>query len=120
MNVVDNRTTRKDNNKYQTTSLIYDQNSMAIITKIIKSNSHQIKLKRNNLTYNSIEKIGDVSSMQLLTGQAKEQRGGKFKNTFPFLKTINFTVIKVIRCQLKSLNVHLYLHRNQLRHVIVQ
>ena len=34
----------------------------------------------------------------------KEQIGAKFKNAFPFLKTINFTVINVIRYQLKSLN----------------
>ena len=33
----------------------------------------------------------------------KEQRGAKFKNTFLFLKTIKFTVINVIRYQLKSL-----------------
>ena len=31
MKVVDNRTTGKDNNKYQTTNIIYDQNSMSII-----------------------------------------------------------------------------------------
>ena len=33
----------------------------------------------------------------------KLQRVAKFKNTFPFLKTIKFTVINVIRYQLKSL-----------------
>ena len=33
----------------------------------------------------------------------KEQIGAKFKNTFPFLQTINFAVINVIRYQLKSL-----------------
>ena len=62
MNVVDNRTTRKDKNKYQTTNIIYDQNLMFIINKIItKSNSHQIKPKQNNLTYTSLEKnLGPV------------------------------------------------------------
>ena len=42
--------------------------------------------------------------------------GAKFKNTFSFLKTISFTVINVIRCQLKSLK---YLQRKQLKHVII-
>ena len=46
MEVVDNRTTRKDNNKNQTINIIYDQNSMSVKEKIItKSNSHQIKTK---------------------------------------------------------------------------
>ena len=50
MNVVDNMTTRKDNNKYQKTNIIYDQNSISIINKIkTKSNSHQKKSKQNNL-----------------------------------------------------------------------
>ena len=31
MNVADNMTTRKDNDKYQTTNIIYDQNSIYII-----------------------------------------------------------------------------------------
>ena len=58
MNVVYNKTTRKDINKYQTANTIYDQNSMAIINKIVtKSNSQQIKNKRNNLTCTSLEKI---------------------------------------------------------------
>ena len=51
MNVIDNRINRKENNKYQTTNTIYDQNLMAIINKIIKSNSHQIKTKQNNLIF---------------------------------------------------------------------
>ena len=46
MRVVGNRTTRKNNNKNKTTNIIYDQNSMYIIERIItKSNSHQIKTK---------------------------------------------------------------------------
>ena len=32
-----------------------------------------------------------------------EQIGAKIRNTFPFLKTINFTVINVIRYQLKPI-----------------
>ena len=64
MNVVDNMTTRKHNNKYQTTIIIYDQNSISVINKMItKSNSHQIKSKRNNLTYTSLDKIWNLSSM---------------------------------------------------------
>ena len=31
MNAVDNKTNRKDNNKYQKTNIIYDQNSMSIM-----------------------------------------------------------------------------------------
>ena len=46
MKVVDNRTTRKDNNINQITNIIYDKNLMSIIEKIItKSNSQQIKTK---------------------------------------------------------------------------
>ena len=40
MKVVDNRTTRKDNNKNQTTNIIYDHNSMSIL----KKNHNKIKL----------------------------------------------------------------------------
>ena len=57
MNVVDNRNTKKGNNKYQTTNIMYDKNSISIINKIItKSKSHQIKPEQNNLTYAPIEK----------------------------------------------------------------
>ena len=73
MNVVDKRTTRKENNKYQTTNIIYDQNSMAI-NIIIKSTSHQIKPKRNNLTYTSLEKIGDCPQCDSLTGRPKRAK----------------------------------------------
>ena len=34
MKIVDNRATRKDNNKNQTTNIIYDQNSNKIYNKI--------------------------------------------------------------------------------------
>ena len=67
MKVVDNRSTRRDNNKNETTNIFYDQNSMSIIEKItLKSNSHQIKTKKNNLTYDSLEKIWDLSPMLLI------------------------------------------------------
>ena len=57
MNVVVIRTTRKDNKKYQTTNIIYDQKSVVVINKIItKSNLHQIKPKRNDMTYTSLER----------------------------------------------------------------
>ena len=56
MKVIVNRTTKKDKNKYQLTNIINDQKSMALINEIIiKSNSHQIKPKRNNLTYTSLK-----------------------------------------------------------------
>ena len=55
MNVVDDMTTRKDNNKYQTTNIIFDQNSISIINKVItKSNS--VKSEQNYLTYTWLEK----------------------------------------------------------------
>ena len=58
MNVVDNMTTRKDNNKYQKTNIIYDQNSISIKNNIItKSILHQIKHKQNIWTNISLEKI---------------------------------------------------------------
>ena len=61
MNVVDNKTTRQDNHKYQTTNFIYDKNSMSIINKIItKSNSHLIKPERNDLALTSIKNMGTV------------------------------------------------------------
>ena len=53
---------------------------MAIINKIIKSNSHQIKPKQNNLTYTSLEKVGDLFSMRLVnrtTKKSKEVRSSK-------------------------------------------
>ena len=54
MKVVDNRTTRKDNNKNQTTDIFYAENSVSVIKKIItKSNSHQMKPKQNSLSYTS-------------------------------------------------------------------
>ena len=81
-----NRTTRKHNNKYQTTNIIYDQKSVAIINKIItKSNSHQIKPKQNNLTYVSLEKIGDLSSMRLFNwsiNKSNEVRSSKIRFHF--------------------------------------
>ena len=61
---------------------------MSIIEKIItKSNSHQIKTKK----------------------KPKTKTKAKFKNTFPFFKTINFTVIYVIRYQLKPVKMFIYI-----------
>ena len=87
MSVIDNRTTRKDNNKYQTTNIIYNQNSISIIKEIITtSNPHQIKPKRNNLTKTSLEKNGTCPQCDWLIGRQKEQKGAKVQNTFLFLK----------------------------------
>ena len=47
--------------------------------------------------------LGPVSNATVQEVGKTKQIGAKFKKTFPFLKTINFTVINVIRCQLKSL-----------------
>ena len=77
---------------------------MSTIKKFItKSNSRQIKSKQTSLTYTSSGKIWERFSMQLVNRSTKKQRGAKLKNTFLFLKTINFTVINVIRYHLKSL-----------------
>ena len=41
MEVVDYRTAKQDNNKIKLKNTIYDQNSMSIIKKVTKSNSHK-------------------------------------------------------------------------------
>ena len=68
MKVIDNRTTRKDNNKNQKTNIIYDQNS-----NITKSIINKIKLasdkNQNNLTGTSLENIWDLSLLRLVTGR---------------------------------------------------
>ena len=75
MNVVDNMTTRTDNNKYQTTNNIDNQNSISGINKIItKSDSQQIKSKQNSLTYTPLEKIWNLSSMRLMNRSAKKAK----------------------------------------------
>ena len=77
MIVADNRTTRKDNNKYQTTNIIYDQNSMSIMKKKLvtkSSNSHQIIPKGNNWTYTLVEKIFNwLTGWQKIAGRCEVQ-----------------------------------------------
>ena len=100
MKVVDNGTNRKDQKKksdnkhYLRPKLnVYNEKK-----KVTKSDSHQIKPKQNNVTYISLETIWELSSMRLNNRSEKEEkRGAKFKTTFLFLKTINFSVINVIR-----------------------
>ena len=106
MKVFDNRNTKKDHKKSEHKHHLrqLDVYNKKIITK---SNSHQIKPKQNRLIYASLEKIWDRFSIRLdwLTGRQKsekKQRGAKLKNTFLFLKTINFKVIIVNRYHLKS------------------
>ena len=73
---VEIRATRKENNKYQTSNF-YDQTYYFNNKIITKSNLHQIKTERNNLTYTSLEKIWDIYSMRLvnmLTKKSKEVR----------------------------------------------
>ena len=81
--IVDKRTTSKDKKRFKekNTNIICDQNSMSIIKKIKKSISDQKKPKQNNLTYTSIEKIWDLSSMRLVNTSTKN-----FKITFFFKK----------------------------------
>ena len=47
--------------------------------------------------------MGRVPNATGLQVDKKEEISAKFKNTFPFLKTINCTIIIVIRYQLKTL-----------------
>ena len=73
MKAVDNSTTRKDYNENQTTNFIHDKISMSMIKKFItKPKSHQIKPKQNNITYTSLKKMQDLSSMQLAKRSKKE------------------------------------------------
>ena len=73
--VVNNRTTRGDNNENQTTNTIYDQNTMSIIKKIItKTNSNQINPKQNKLSYSSLQKIRDLSTMRLVDRSIKKSK----------------------------------------------
>ena len=87
---------------------------MSIMKKIKESNSHQIKPKQSNLPYSSLEKIRDVHSMRLVNRSTNNKEARSSKTRFYFLKTIYFTVIDVIRYQLKSLKCS-YLQRKQLR-----
>ena len=77
---------------------------MSTIEKIVtKSNSHRIKTKTKQFNLFSLDKIRDLTTMRLVYKSTKKQINAKFKKTFPFLKIFNFTVINVIRYQLKSL-----------------
>ena len=122
MTVYDNRTTKKNHYKKSKPNIIYDHNSMSAIKKIrTKLNSRQIKSKQNSLTYNSLEQNGTSSQCDWLPGRRKSEKIAKRckvkKNKFIFLRTINFTVINVIRYHLKSLKISFKkLHRKQLRH----
>ena len=91
MNVIDNRINRNENSKYQTTNTIYDQNLMAIINKIIKSNSHQIKTKQSNLIFDLYLIWNDMRPVLNATGwkvdkKSKEVR--KSKTRFRFWKQL--------------------------------
>ena len=71
---------------------------MSIIEKFItKSNSHQIKTQKKQFNQDSLEKNGTCPQCYWLTVQKNEQIVAKFKNNFPVLKTIYFTVTNVIR-----------------------
>ena len=100
MKVVDNRITRKDNDKSNSKPYLpnHDVDNKNIITK---TKLHHITPKQDKLTYTSLKKMQDLSSMRLVERSTK--RSAKFINAFLFLKTFNFTVIIVIRYQLKSL-----------------
>ena len=71
---------------------------MSIIEKFItKSNSHHIKTQKKQFNLDSLEKKWDLSTMLLVNSSKNEQIVAKFKNNFPVLKTIYFTVTIVIR-----------------------
>ena len=82
-----------------------------------KSNLHQIKPKQNS-RQNSLGKLWDMYLMQL--GNRSTKRGKFQKKYILFMKTVNFQVSKIIRYELKSLNVLFYLNGEQLRPVIIQ
>ena len=79
---------------------------MSIIKKIItKSNSHQMATKTKQFNLYFFGKVWDLPQMQLVqlvSRSTKRAKRCEVQSTFPFLKTINFTVINVIRYQLKS------------------
>ena len=108
--------------KNQKTNIIYEHNSMFTVKK--QSIWHPIKPKQNSLTCTSLEKTWDRFSVRPFNrskkGEKKSKRCKVKKNTFLFLKTINFTVINVIDITWYHWNFHLYLHRKQLRHAIIQ
>ena len=56
-----------------------------------------MKPEQNKMRYTSLEKIWDLSSMRMRQVDKKEQKGAKFKNTFPFLKTNYFEVIDITK-----------------------
>ena len=104
MKVLDNKTTRKDNNKYQTTNINYDQNSMSTIKKIItKSNSHQIKTKTKQFNLYFIG--NDMKLVPNATGEQVKKRANRceLQIYFSIFEKKNFAVINVITYQLKSL-----------------
>ena len=82
MKIVDNRTTREDNNKNQTTNIIYDQNSMSMIK--IYQNKNKIaadKTKAKPFDLYFLRK--EMGPVPIATGQQvdkKEQIGAKFNN----------------------------------------
>ena len=79
---------------------------MPIVTKNIKTNSHEIKTKTKQLNLYFIRKdMGLVPNLTVPQVNKREQIRAKLKNIFPFLKTINFTVINVIRYQQCSLQL---------------
>ena len=84
MKVLHNRITRKDNNKNQTTNLIYDQNSTSVIKKSTKTNSHQIKTNTKPIDLYFIRK--DMEPAPNATRQQNDKKrkqiSEKFKNTF--------------------------------------
>ena len=63
----------------------YDQNSMSISKKHNKI--EHMKRQQNELTYTSIKKTWNLSSMRWVTGRQKDKKN-KFKITFLFWKQL--------------------------------
>ena len=78
MKVVDDKIPRKDHKK-----LNYLRPKLDFYDKKIKTktNSHQIEPKQNNLTYTSLEKIWELSSIRLVN-RTKEQKSSKIRHYF--------------------------------------
>ena len=63
MKVVYNRTTRKDNNKNQTTNIIDDQNSMSIIKNHSRT-SPDVQFKEFSLTKRKLDLEGTINGLE--------------------------------------------------------
>ena len=94
---------------------------MVIISKIIKSNWHQIKPKQNDLTYTPLENIWDLSALRLVnksTKKSKEVPTSKIR--FHFWNQLVLSLLMSLDIIWNPQNLRLYLHRKQHNQVIIR